>query len=1064
MSFDVAKLVGGVVGLLFPLWLPITATAQARAGRLPTKIYTTESGLAHNRVKRIVRDSRGFIWFCTADGLSRFDGHRFTNYGAGEGLPAPSINDLLETGDGVYWIATNSDGVVRFDPLAGLRPAASGAPPQRFTPYLVSGDPVTNRVNVLYSDRAGTLWAGTDGGLFYMDGVGEFRRVELGIPSHPDIQVQVWALAEDRGGSLWVGTKFGLVRRSPDGRMLRYAVRPSEGADNISALLIDGEGRLWVGHHTGLITFDPEWAHPPEHGHTGQSAMPAGARRYTTADGLDNDAVLALCQASDGRIWVRTFGSGLTEFDGDVFRTYLVAQRSGDNTGSLTEDGGGNLWLGTKASGALKVTRHGFTVYGEYDGLGQSVGSVFQGRAGGLYVTSSVWLVSRLEGGRFTTVRPNLPRTVTDGSWRDVSGVIEDRSGRWWVATREGLYRFPRVSRFEELARARPESVYTTRDGLANDDVTKLFEDSRGDIWVASWVPAREALTRWERVTSRFRRYSEADGLRPFTSALAFGEDAAGGVWVGFREGGLARYRDGRFTLLGPGDGLPAGAVHSIYPDQAGRLWVAVMRGGLCRIDDPQVDRPHVIRYTTAEGLASDAVNYVTGDSAGRVYVGSSRGIDRLDPGTGRVKHYSTADGLTGAEFKAAFRDRGGALWFGTTAGLSRLNPEPESATTPPVILIGGLRVAGTPRPLSALGEPAVSGLELEAAQGNIQIDYFGVSPGAGETLRYQYKLEGTEGDWSAPTEQRSVNYASLAPGAYRFLVRAVGADGPSPAPPAAVTFKILPPVWLRWWFLALAASLVAAAGFVSTRSRSRRLTERRRSEDALRKAREERLAELELVRKRIATDLHDDIGSSLTRISLLSEVVRRRAGVAAAPLAEPLSSIASLSRELVDSMSDIVWSINPDKDHLRDLSQRMRRFASDVFTARQIDFRFRAPAAEHDIKVGANVRRELFLVFKEAVNNAVRHSGCAAAEIEFRAGAEELFLKLSDDGRGFDTARSSAGHGLASMRERTEALGGRLDVLSRPGQGTTLTFTIPLADRPPAPSAAAGKVRSTPA
>src|SRR5206468_84902 len=195
------------------------------------------------------------------------------------------------------------------------------------------------------------------------------------------------------------------------------------------------------------------------------------------------------------------------------------------------------------------------------------------------------------------------------------------------------------------------------------------------------------------------------------------------------------------------------------------------------------------------------------------------------------------------------------------------------------------------------------------------------------------------------------------------------------------------------------------------------------------------------------ATDLHDDVGSSLTRISLLSEVVRRQVRGLDASAGDTLSSIAGLSRELVDSMSDIVWAINPSKDHLSDLSQRMRHFVSDVCTARQIEFRFRTPAPERDIIVGANVRREVFLLFKEAVNNMVRHSGCSEAELEFCVDEPGLVLRVGDNGHGFDAAAAADGHGLRSMRERTEALGGHLDVVSQPGRGTLLTFTIPLRD-----------------
>ena len=185
--------------------LLLAVASVAAAERLPVKSYTVDNGLAHNRVKRIVQDSRGFLWFCTADGLSRFDGSQFINYQIEDGLLAPSINDLAEGGDGIYWIATNSDGVFRFDTHAGV--AASAA--QRFTRYPVGAGPVTNRVNVLYRDPGGVLWAGTDGGLFALGDAGGqrvFAPVALHIASYADIEVQVWALATDSAGSLWIGT------------------------------------------------------------------------------------------------------------------------------------------------------------------------------------------------------------------------------------------------------------------------------------------------------------------------------------------------------------------------------------------------------------------------------------------------------------------------------------------------------------------------------------------------------------------------------------------------------------------------------------------------------------------------------------------------------------------------------------------------------------------------------------------------------------------------------------------------------------------------------------------
>jgi signal transduction histidine kinase len=221
--------------------------------------------------------------------------------------------------------------------------------------------------------------------------------------------------------------------------------------------------------------------------------------------------------------------------------------------------------------------------------------------------------------------------------------------------------------------------------------------------------------------------------------------------------------------------------------------------------------------------------------------------------------------------------------------------------------------------------------------------------------------------------------------------------------------------------------------------------TERKRAEEELLRTREARAIELERVRKRIASDLHDDIGSSLTQISLLSEVVNQRIAGAESAVAQPLAQIANSSRELVDAMSDIVWAINPQKDHLSDLTQRMRTLTSEVSTACGINVRFHAPEVDEDVPLGANLRREVFLIFKESMNNIVKHSGASEAEVQFRFDRDQLFLRVSDNGKGFDLAQESEGHGLVSMQGRANDMGGTCRMQSTVGKGTTVTLEVPL-------------------
>ena len=556
------------------------------------------------------------------------------------------------------------------------------------------------------------------------------------------------------------------------------------------------------------------------------------------------------------------------------------------------------------------------------------------------------------------------------------------------------------------------------------------FEDSHERVWVSTINSPGNGLALWERETQALRDLTGAANLPSLHDDLArsFGEDRAGNVWVGFNTG-LARFRDGAFTFFSAQDGLPLGRVMEIYTDRQGQLWLASSRDGLVRVADPAAARPTFTSYTTAQGLSSNVVLAIAEDLYGRIYVGTGHGLDRLDPATGRVKHYTTADGLAGGEIKAAFRARDGWLWVGTTQGLSRFLPEPERPALPPPVLLTSLSVGGAAQNVSALGETEMRLADLPASANQLQVDFVGLGFAPGESLRYQYMLEGTDRDWSGPTAQRTVTYARLAPGHYRFLVRAVNADGQVSPAPAAVSFRVLPPVWLRWWFIALSVLSVCATVYMLYRYRVARLLE------------------VANMRTRIATDLHDDVGANLTRIAILSEVAKQQAGNGGGE-SSTLSSIARISRESVASMSDIVWAINPGRDTLLDLTRKMRQHAEEVFTTRDIDLRFRAPDAEQGLRLGVDVRRDFLLVFKEAVNNAARHSRCTAVEINFRVEGAWLTLEVADDGVGFDTSAGSDGQGLTSMRERAERLGGTFEVESREGGGTTVKARVPYVRR----------------
>ena len=840
---------------------------------------------------------------------------------------------------------------------------------------------------------------------------------------------------------------------------------------------------------------------------------------------------------------------------------------------SFAEDLAGNLWIGT-SSGALRLTRQGFTTFKQTDGLEDArIFSMSENSAGEFFVSNGRLRVSRFDNGKFVSKPFNLPDSVK--IIYGTSGALLDENN-WWALTENGLYRF----NHNDLQT--PLKIYHKADGLKGDALFCGFKDSKGNLWFSTRKNADvDGLNLFDKQTQKFHAFSTDEGFPNGKSPASFAEDRSGNLWFGFYDGGLVKYANGRFTDYSAAENLPSGGIFGLLVDAKNRLWIASSGGGVAVVEDLQLNDLKFKRITTAQGLASNNARCLTEDSAGNIYAGTVRGIDRIMPETGQIRHFSTSDGLSGDFVNAAFRDKNDALWFGTSNGLSKFEPQADFAQNAPEIFISGLQIAGVSYSVSGFGQKEIAGISVGAGENNLEINFLSV--GAAENTRFQYKLEDSEieQDWSSTTDKNSINLARLTPGAYKFSVRAVNSAGVTSEIPAGVSFEIAPYFWQSWWFRLLTVLLVIGVILAVERTRSARLsalknafgklsvsenrfrqmneqsplgiivfapdgsiravnqayenfwgikfeqirhwdfladeqlirigvveklrrvfagetvhfppepydprenshgvefvekaalpwfesfaypvktdagellevilvmedvTDTKRADEIEQSARRERLRELEQVRRRIAADLHDDIGSSLTQISIWSEVLQRNVGKQSGKsVSEPLTLIGNSSRELVDAMSDIVWAINPQKDFLSELSGKMRRFASDVFSALNIEFTFDAPHLTEEFALGANLRREIYLIFKESVNNIVKHSNCAKVEINLSLENSEIRLNLHDDGAGFDTNEVTDGHGLASMKARADGLGGKLEIVSVVGNGTTVTLSAPL-------------------
>lgn len=1004
--------------LVFGVFFTISANAE----RLPVKTYTTADGLPRDEVSRVRQDSQGFLWFCTHEGISRFDGVGMTNFTVADGLPDRFVKDFLETRNGTIYIATGK-GLARLNPH-GLRGSKENP---LFTTFLPN-NPKTEKIQVLYQDRNNQIWVGTSDGLYKLietNGQIKFENVPLGEPlsssggaiAQPSPNtLAISAILEDSHGTFWIGTfGGGLFRLATDGGVQRFTNENVLRDNKITDLLEDHQGRLWMSLRSdekgGVCQLDATNAANPVR------------KCYTIQKGLYSNWVRDLLQTSDNQIWLATV-YGLCRFQPEngesACKTYSAENDLCDDIFALAEDKDGNLWTGSSC-GVKRIARYGFTTYSSRDGLDRdSVNSIFENSEGELFAITfpdKKRFISRFDGDKFSSLKIPLPEYVDYHGWGWQQTVWQDSRGAWWLPTGYGLFRSPDKTSFENLARAPLEKVET---GAKGNEIFRLFEDSRGDIWITTTNTANE-LFRWERAKNIWHNYTSQVSFSDYRVGSALVEDHFGNVWIGANsdhsESALIRYRRGDFRVFSQAEGAPSNWIQDLFIDSRGRLWIASDNTGLWRLDDTDSEQFEFVKYTTANGLTSNSTASVTEDSFGRIYIGTWRGIDRLNLETGRIENFTTADGLPSSYIESSYRDRQNNLWFATDKGLTRFVPEPPRTRQPPNILITGLRVEGEPQNVSVLGETSVPTLNLRSDQRQITIDFIGLGASLGEKLKYEYRFGGA--DWKATTE-RTLNFANLSADDYRFEVRAQTADGIYSTTPASFSFRIAAPLWQRWWFLLGTVILIAAIIYL------------------LYKYRLQRVLELEKVRTRIATDLHDDIGANLTRISLLSEVAKQKAENGNGQM---LSSIADIARESVASMNDIVWAIAPEHDSLLDLTRRMRQHAEEVFALRDIDLDFNASVA--DLKLSVGMRRDLLLIFKEAVNNAAKHSDCTKVWIDFKVENSLLKLSIKDNGKGFDSSENYDGQGLRSMSRRAESLGGNLTIATI--EGTNVEFEVNL-------------------
>jgi len=699
----------------------------------------------------------------------------------------------------------------------------------------------------------------------------------------------------------------------------------------------------------------------------------------------------------------------------------------------MAEDPQGALWVITESSGVVRLSRNGLTRFQKSDGLRSLlVRDVMEDRAHNIIAVTRIDspdpieqqryrgpILHVLKGRRFVPVLPLYPRNLKIPGWGERQIVLQDHRREWWIATSEGLLHYPAVP-VEDLAHTSALDVYSKDHGLPSSDVFRLAEDHSGNIWIGTMGGG---------VSIRDRKTGQLSLLMHGNAPSELVNDSHGNMWIGWwYSSGLDRYKDGKITHFGQKDGMAPGSIRGIVFDRAGRIWVA-SSGGLSMAEKCDGDTLHFRRYSTKEGLASRNLMSITEGANGRLYVGSDNGLDELDPLTNRIRHYGMQDGLPTEEVMTSFRDSKGMLWFGTHAGLVRFEPAVKPLPDQVQLRVTSLTAGGNKWPLSKLGERDVHGLNLDSDHNSFEIRFADLAFGSAGPLRFEYEIGsnhiGSKQAWSAPSAERSLYLAGLSAGTYRVQVRAVDPLARVRSSPVVLGFTVRPHFWQTWWF-DLILTLIAA-GVVSV----------------VLHYRVARIIAVQNIRSSISSDLHDDIGSGLSQIAIWSDIALRENATGGAS-SQALERIAESSRSLVDSISDIVWTINPRRDSLRELLQRIRRFASEACSSQDIGLEFNAPDSVGDRGADSRLRHDVYLLAKEGINNAVKHSGCTKLQVEVKVSPRVLEMYIADNGKGMSLPVTE-GNGLETMRRRARQFGGKVLWLDAQEKGTVVYITVPL-------------------
>lgn len=962
--------------LLFALDLNASGLRTVPDG-FTRRVWQTEDGLPENTVQAFAQTPDHYLWIGTAGGLVRFDGERFVVFDREntKQIHENSIFCLTVARDGTLWAGTEGGGLLRYK---------NGT----FRSYGEDEGLTNGFVRSIVEDHAGTLWIGTDAGLFRLDG-DRVVRVD-GKDGFPLIAVH--AIYEDYSRRLWVGGSRVLMIEGSHYQEFHLGGSPS--ADRVKSILETTDGTLWVGTVSGL------------------QRLGFSSSEFRRVNEITS-TVRVLREDDSHTLWIGTIGAGLIRFrDGTFTRIATPVDPPSSTILAVLQDDEQNIWIGLQ-TGLLRLSKAAMSTFPLRGAENADFETIYPGHDGSLWVASThLYRIDPQRDGS-KMIAPPAPGIR-------VRCVFRDREGNWWVGTEGyGIFLYEGSHRYH----------YTRRNGLVNDFIRVFLESRDGTIWIGT----DEGISCWRHGV--FTNYTTKNGLVYF-SVHALLEDRNGDVWIG-TDSGINHWTKGRFVDDAATRALRNQQVWTIHEDKEGGLWFGTRGAGLFRWRDGMI-----ISYTTEQGLASNSIYKILEDSRGMFWMSGPTGISsvtradlerhvknpRFSPA---VTLYGLSDGVAATQTYGGVQPAGcvtqnGEVWFPTNRGPVRILPNQTRARGVPQVQIEDVQVDGR--------KAATSGdLVLPPGEGRLEVGYSAIRLRSQEQIRFRYMLGSFDKDWIEGQRNRVAYYTNLPAGKYRFRVQAYEMNMPEKVTEASVGIDWQPHIYRTAWFLTLSGALLLGMAFLAYRVRLRQV--RARFEAVLEE------------RNRIAREMHDTVIQGCASASALLEAVVSLDPEKSGPHRELLDSARQQVRLTVDEARLAVWNLRRRDGDAPAIGPLLDQMAKQVSHLSHVPVQFETSGRV--AQLDGVLEHVVLMVAREAVYNAVRHSQPNRVRVGVHFDSNNLRMEVQDDGCGFDPeqAFNSPGvhFGLMGMRERVESAGGRLDVQSNSAHGTKLTVVLPI-------------------